>query len=133
MPTWTGEPLPPFFRISVVTLLLCLVMIMMKSILTSISLLSCSFYSYTSHFPSPAPSFLISLYPYHHHFRSIANGMERGRRKRRHNKGAMGATGGGRKGGKKGGKSANEPSHYAKRGYTMVEAVSHSLSASLCC
>ena len=35
-------------------------------ILTSISAISasCSFYSYTPHFPSPSPSFLISLYPY---------------------------------------------------------------------
>ena len=41
-------------------------MMMMMSILTSAISASCSFYSYTPHFPPPSPSFLISLYPYHH-------------------------------------------------------------------
>ena len=37
---------------------------MRMSILTFASLLPAAFYSYIPHFPSPAPSFLISLYPY---------------------------------------------------------------------
>ena len=67
---------------SCTTLLLCLgttttkmmMVVMVMSILTSASSLccACSFYSYIPHLllPSPAPSFLISLYPYcnHHHY-----------------------------------------------------------------
>ena len=61
---------------SCTTLLLCLgttttkmmMVVMVMSILTSAIPASCSFFSYTPHFPSPCLlAFLISLYPYGNH------------------------------------------------------------------
>jgi hypothetical protein len=50
----------------VMMMVMMLLMVMMSILTSAISVLSCSFYSYTPHFPSPSPSFLISLYPYYH-------------------------------------------------------------------